>query len=60
MSEKKNSQSYRTILPFGVRTIAYIICLLLIIGFIVYNFLPSVNKSRADKLYESSETFLYN
>jgi hypothetical protein len=33
---------------------------LLIIGFIVYNFLPSVNKSRADKLYESRETFLYN
>lgn len=60
MSEKENSQSYRTILPFGVRTIVYIVCVLLIIGFIVYNFLPSVNKSRADKLYESKETFLYN
>lgn len=60
MSEKKNSQPYRTILPFWVRTIAYIVCTLLIIGFAVYNFLPSVNKSRADKLYESSETFLYN
>lgn len=60
MSEKENSQSYRTILPFGVRTIVYIVCVLLIIGFIVYNFLPSVNRSRADKLYESRETFLYN
>lgn len=67
MSEKENSQSYRTIrrrkysfLPFGARTIAYIVCVLLIIGFLVYNFLPSVNKSRADKLYESKETFLYN
>lgn len=60
MSEKENSQSYRTILPFGVRTIVYIVCVLLIIGFIVYNFLPSVNKSRADKLYESKETFLYD
>ncbi len=59
MSEKENSQ-YRTILPFGVRTIVYIVCVLLIIGFIVYNFLPSVNRSRADKLYESRETFLYN
>lgn len=60
MSEKENSQSYRIILPFGVRTIVYIVCVLLIIGFIVYNFLPSVNRSRADKLYESRETFLYN
>ena len=63
MGEKKRivyPQSYRTILPFWVRTIAYIVCVLLIIGFIVYNFLPSVNKSRADKLYESKETFLYN
>lgn len=60
MSEKENSQSYRTILPFWTRTIAYIVCVLLLIGFIVYNFLPSVNKSRADKLYESKETFLYN
>lgn len=60
MSKKEKSQSYRTILPFRARTIAYIVCTLLIIGFIVYNFLPSVNKSRADKLYETSETFLYN
>ena len=60
MSEKENSQSYRTILPFGVRTIVYLVCVLLIIGFIVYNFLPSVNRSRADKLYENKETFLYN
>lgn len=60
MSERENSQSYRAILPFGVRTTIYIVCVLLIIGFIVYNFLPSVNKSRADKLYESKETFLYN
>ncbi len=60
MSERENSQSYRAILPFGVRTTVYIVCVLLIIGFLVYNFLPSVNKSRADKLYESKETFLYN
>ena len=61
MSEKRRivyPQPYRT--TFWTITIVYIVCALLIIGFIVYNFLPSVNKSRADKLYESKESFLYN